>query len=102
MVQEWAAAVVLIPSFSGLWLVKEISPYSAVAFSLNPFFFRSLVGPGALARLPRGIRLNPFFFRSLVGQDGSLIVTRNGSLNPFFFRSLVGLDTCGPLGTVMS
>ena len=61
------ARSVLIPSFSGLWLVELECGDGRGAIGLNPFFFRSLVG---LRPLLTGILrtcLNPFFFRSLVG-----------------------------------
>ena len=104
---------VLIPSFSGLWLVPWFTMVSPTMTRLNPFFFRSLVGLAVTADDETFAGLNPFFFRSLVGPrttrttspgfvlipsfSGLWLVVAEGlqgqahqGLNPFFFRSLVG------------
>ena len=82
---------VLIPSFSGRWLVRRFPVSSPTRLGLNPFFFRSLVGPGSPNDQRTADGLNPFFFRSLVGPQIGRKTRGQLCLNPFFFRSLVGL-----------
>ena len=89
-------AVVLIPSFSGLWLVTQGTEDDGHRKGLNPFFFRSLVGPELSFEIQGDPRLNPFFFRSLVGRGSDMTTIDKFGLNPFFFRSLVGRRCAAP------
>ena len=57
---------------------------------LNPFFYRSSVGPTKILRWTAKKCLNPFFYRSSVGRHNPGTEDRRTRLNPFFYRSSVG------------
>ena len=84
---------VLIPSFTGLRLVSTISKIEAANRRLNPFFYRSSVG-----RLRKHLSINDVMV--LIPSFTGLRLVGLGiekrqciGLNPFFYRSSVGLKT---------